>query len=57
MKFSVLIVNYASWPLTMRCIESLEGTGYGDFETVVVDNDSAEPPVSLGERWRVLSHN
>ena len=44
MKFSVLIVNYASWPLTLRCIESLDGTGYGDFETVVVDNDSAEPP-------------
>lgn len=44
MKFSVLIVNYASWPLTLRCIESLEETGHGDFETVVVDNDSAEPP-------------
>jgi GT2 family glycosyltransferase len=40
----VLIVNYASWPLTLRCIESLDGTGYGDFETVVVDNDNAEPP-------------
>ena len=44
MKFSVLIVNYASWTLTLRCIESLDGTGYGDFETIVVDNDSAEPP-------------
>ena len=44
MKFSAIIVNYASWPLTLRCIESLEGTGYEDFETVVVDNDSAEPP-------------
>jgi N-acetylglucosaminyl-diphospho-decaprenol L-rhamnosyltransferase len=43
-KFSVLIVNYASWSLTLRCIESLDETGYGDFETVVVDNDSAEPP-------------
>jgi N-acetylglucosaminyl-diphospho-decaprenol L-rhamnosyltransferase len=44
MKFSVLIVNYASWTLTLRCIESLYETGYGDFETIVVDNDSAEPP-------------
>jgi N-acetylglucosaminyl-diphospho-decaprenol L-rhamnosyltransferase len=43
-KFSVLIVNYASWPLTLRCIESLDATGYGNFETIVVDNDSAEPP-------------
>ncbi len=44
MKFSVLIVNYLSWPLTLRCIESLEATGYDHFETIVVDNDSAEPP-------------
>ena len=44
MKFSVIIVNYASWPLTLRCIESLQQTRYGDFEIFVVDNDSAEPP-------------
>ena len=44
MKFSVLIVNYASWPLTLRCIASLRGTRYRDFEIVVVDNDSVEPP-------------
>jgi N-acetylglucosaminyl-diphospho-decaprenol L-rhamnosyltransferase len=44
MKFSVLIVNYASWPLTLRCIESLHETDYEDFETIVVDNDSLEPP-------------
>jgi len=44
MKFSVLIVNYASWPLTLRCIESLRETHYGDLEIVVVDNDSVEPP-------------
>ena len=44
MKFSVQIVNYASWPLTLRCIESLQRTRHGDFEIVVVDNDSVEPP-------------
>ena len=44
MTFSVLIVNYASWPFTLRCIQSLRATGYGDFEIVVVDNDSVEPP-------------
>ena len=44
MRFSVLIVNYASWPFTLRCIESLQATGYGDFETIVIDNDSVEPP-------------
>jgi N-acetylglucosaminyl-diphospho-decaprenol L-rhamnosyltransferase len=44
MKFSVLIVNYASWPLTLRCIQSLHGTNYEGFETIVVDNDSVQPP-------------
>src|SRR5919112_567596 len=44
MKFSVIIVNYASWPLTLRCIESLQQTRYGDFEIFVVDNDRVEPP-------------
>ena len=44
MKFSVLIVNYASWPLTLRCIESLRKARYGDFEIIVVDNDTVEPP-------------
>ncbi len=44
MKFSALIVNYASWPMTLRCIESLYETGYEGFETIVVDNDSVQPP-------------
>jgi N-acetylglucosaminyl-diphospho-decaprenol L-rhamnosyltransferase len=44
LKFSVLIVNYASWPLTVRCVESLYQTGYEDLEVVVVDNDCVEPP-------------
>jgi N-acetylglucosaminyl-diphospho-decaprenol L-rhamnosyltransferase len=42
--FSVVIVNYASWPLTLRCVGSLYRTGYEGFEVVVVDNDSPEPP-------------
>ncbi|MGH3147419.1 MAG: glycosyltransferase family 2 protein, partial [Rubrobacter sp.] len=44
MKFSVIVVNYASWPLTLRCVESLRETGNEDFEVVVVDNDRPEPP-------------
>ncbi len=44
MKFSVVIVNYASWPLTLRCMLSLRETGHEDFEVVVVDNDTPEPP-------------
>lgn len=44
MKFSVVIVNYASWPLTLRCLESLRATGFESFEVVVVDNDRGETP-------------
>lgn len=45
MKFSVVIVDYASWPLTMRCIESLRQAGRKkDLEIVVVDNHPDEPP-------------
>jgi N-acetylglucosaminyl-diphospho-decaprenol L-rhamnosyltransferase len=43
-KFSVVTVNYKSWPYTSRCIDSLYGTGYEDFEVVVVDNDREAPP-------------
>lgn len=52
MKFSVVTVNYRSWPYTLRCIDSLYRTGYEDFEVVVVDNDQGAvpeipPPVRL----------
>jgi N-acetylglucosaminyl-diphospho-decaprenol L-rhamnosyltransferase len=47
MKFSVVIVNYASWPLILQCVTSLRETGYGDFEVVIVDNDRPEPPELL----------
>jgi N-acetylglucosaminyl-diphospho-decaprenol L-rhamnosyltransferase len=56
MRLSVLIVNYASWPLTLRCIQSLYGTGYEDFETIVVDNDSAQPP-ELPSKVRLIRNN
>ncbi len=44
MKFSVVIVEYDSWTHTMRCVESLHGTGYSDFEVVVVDNGPGRTP-------------
>jgi len=43
-KFSVVTVNYKSWPYTLRCLNSLRETGYEDFEVVVVDNDQDTPP-------------
>ena len=51
MKFSVVIVNYASWPLTLRCIESLQGTGYTGFEAIIVDNDRPCSRRSSGARY------
>ena len=44
MKFSVVTVNYDSWPYALRCIDSLYKTGYEDFEVVVVDNDQMAVP-------------
>lgn len=44
MKFSVVIVNYHSWPLTLACVASLRETGYEELEILVVDNDSEEVP-------------
>jgi N-acetylglucosaminyl-diphospho-decaprenol L-rhamnosyltransferase len=44
MRFSVVIVNYASWPLTLRCVGSLYATSYEDFEIVIADNDDPAPP-------------
>jgi N-acetylglucosaminyl-diphospho-decaprenol L-rhamnosyltransferase len=43
-KFSVITVNYRSWPYTLRCIDSLYRTGYENFEVVVVNNDQSVPP-------------
>jgi N-acetylglucosaminyl-diphospho-decaprenol L-rhamnosyltransferase len=43
-KFSVILINYHSWPYTLRCIDSLYGTGYQDFEVVVVVNDQSTVP-------------
>lgn len=45
MKFSAVIVEYDSWPLTLQCIESLKRTSRGDgVEILVVDNGGGEPP-------------
>ncbi len=44
MRFSVVIVNYDSWPHTLRCIKALRNTGYESFEVLVVDNGREEPP-------------
>jgi N-acetylglucosaminyl-diphospho-decaprenol L-rhamnosyltransferase len=43
-KFSVVTVNYESWPYTLRLVESLRETGNEELEIVVVDNDQEEAP-------------
>lgn len=44
MRFSVVTVNYGSWPYTLECVDSLYRTGYEDFEIVIVDNGREKPP-------------
>ena len=44
MKFSVIIVNYHSWPLTLACVASLREAGRDDVEILVVDNDTDVVP-------------
>jgi GT2 family glycosyltransferase len=44
LKFSAVIVNYDSWPHTLRCVESLLETGREDLEVLVVDNEGGPTP-------------
>ncbi len=44
MKFSVIIVNYHSWPLTLACVASLRATSREGVEIIVVDNDTEGVP-------------
>jgi N-acetylglucosaminyl-diphospho-decaprenol L-rhamnosyltransferase len=53
-KFSIVTVNYASWPYTLRCIDSLYHTGYEDFEVVVVDNDREPVPPEIPNYVRLI---
>jgi N-acetylglucosaminyl-diphospho-decaprenol L-rhamnosyltransferase len=53
-KFSVVTVNYKSWPYTLRCMDSLYATGYEDFEVVVVDNDQGAPPPEIPHPVRLI---
>jgi N-acetylglucosaminyl-diphospho-decaprenol L-rhamnosyltransferase len=43
-RFSVVTVNYGSWPYILECVDSLYRTGYEDFEVVIVDNGWEKPP-------------
>jgi N-acetylglucosaminyl-diphospho-decaprenol L-rhamnosyltransferase len=52
-KFSAVIVNYASWALTVRCVESVLAAGHKDLEVTVVDNDTPQPP-QLPPRVRLI---
>jgi N-acetylglucosaminyl-diphospho-decaprenol L-rhamnosyltransferase len=44
MKFSAIVLNYASWPLTRRCVASLREAGGQGLEIIVVDNDTQAVP-------------
>jgi N-acetylglucosaminyl-diphospho-decaprenol L-rhamnosyltransferase len=54
MKVSIVTVDYRSWPYTLRCIDSLQRTGYRDFEVVVVDNGQGTPPETMPHPVRLI---
>jgi N-acetylglucosaminyl-diphospho-decaprenol L-rhamnosyltransferase len=56
-KFSVVTVNYDSWPYTLQCIDALYGTGYKDFEIVVVDNDQERVPPEIPRPARLIRNS
>jgi GT2 family glycosyltransferase len=38
----VVLVNWNSWRDTIQCLESLKGTGYPNYRTLIVDNHSVD---------------
>lgn len=36
----IQIVNYNSWPMTMRCIQAMKRQSYSNYRIVVIDNNS-----------------
>lgn len=55
MRFSVIIVNYESWPYTLRCLEALYNTGYEGFEVLIVNNEGGLVP-DIPYRARMISN-
>jgi GT2 family glycosyltransferase len=46
-RFSVIILNWNGRELLRGCLSSLDGQDWRDFETIVVDNGSADASVSM----------
>lgn len=48
---TVILVNYASWPHTIECLESLLRSTYENYSIVVVDNASPDGSVESIRAW------
>ena len=46
---SVIIVNYCGRKLLERCLESLSGTSYKNYEVIIVDNNSSDKSIEFLE--------
>ena len=44
MKHSAVVVNYDSWPYTLRCVEALGAASGEGLEIIVVDNEGGPTP-------------
>ncbi len=56
---SIIIVTYGQWPVTERCLRSLETVLEGKlghtWEIVVVDNNSADETPTCLRQWAACS--
>lgn len=50
-KVYILIVNYNGWEDLVECLESVFRLDYGNFQVVVVDNNSPNDSVPYIKRW------
>jgi GT2 family glycosyltransferase len=55
-KVSVVITNYDTWPLTLRCVQALERHSRGLVSEIVVVDDGSKspPPAELPDTVRVI---
>jgi GT2 family glycosyltransferase len=61
MKFSIIIINYKTKDITRDCLESILYNCDGDYEIILVDNNSSDASVnylrqSFGDRIKIIEN-
>ncbi len=50
-KISVIVLNYNSWQDTLECLESVFRSNYGNYQVIVVDNNSPNKSMDYIKAW------